>query len=131
MKQILIFLLSFSGISIGLAQPQRKVTFGDSLDHLKTLNSGKSDSITVKERYAARLFPNPARNKVQIAVMGFEPGYLELKFYDIHGNKLRDEKRLMSIGTETIPVMFLLQPGVYLLFIKQNKRSLKKILVVQ
>jgi len=130
MKQILILFFTFSGISAAFAQPERKVIFRDSLEHAQALVS-KNDSPQVKEKCFARLFPNPSRNKVEIEVKGFEPGCLQLKFYDTRGNKLREEKRLLSNGNETIPVMFLLQPGVYVLLLKQNKRSLKKTLVVQ
>ena len=129
MKQILILFFTFSGISKALAQPSRKMNFRDSLEHARAMASIKSDS--VKGKYFARLFPNPTRNKVQVEVNGFEPGSLQLKFYDTRGNKLREEKRLLSTGNETITVMFLLQPGVYLLLLKQNKRSLKKTLVVR
>jgi len=131
MKQILFLFLTLSGISSAFAQTEQKVIFGDSLAHDRVLNPGKNDSTQVKVIYFARLFPNPCRNKVQIEVRGFEPGYLQLKFYDTRGNKLREEKRLLSNGDETITVMFLLQPGVYVLLLKQNKRSLKKTLVVQ
>ena len=131
MKQILILFFTLSGISGGFAQPERKVIFRDSLEHVRALNSSKNDSTQAKEKYFVKLYPNPSHNKVQIEVKGFEPGYLQLKFYDTHGNKLREEKRLLSNGDETITVMFLLQPGLYLLFLKQNKRSVKKTLVVQ
>ena len=130
MKQILIGCLTFSGISFAFAQPARKMIFRDSVQHAQTLAS-KNDSIATKEKYFARLFPNPARNKVQIEVKGFEPGWMQLKFYDSRGNKMREEKRLLSGGNELITVMFLLQPGMYILLLKQNKRSIKKTLVVQ
>jgi len=135
MKEILTLFFTFYGISGGFAQPERKMIFRDSLQQVRVANPDsyrdKTDSAQVKEKYFARLFPNPSRNKVQIEVKGFEPGYLQLKFYDSRGNKLREEKRLLSAGDETITVMFLLQPGVYLLILKQDKRSLKKSLVVQ
>ena len=131
MKIILIGFLTFSGISTIFAQPERKMIFRDTLEHRLALSSGKNDSSTEKEKYFARIYPNPTRNKIQIDVKGFEAGWLQLKFYDTRGNKIRDEKRLLSDGNEVITVMFLLQPGVYLLLLKQNKRSLKKSLVVQ
>lgn len=131
MKQILFLFLTFSGISRCLAQPEQKPIARDSRQHKPAAESSMIDSAQSKEKYFARLYPNPARNKVQVEVKGFEPGYLQLKFYDTRGNKLRDEKRLLSDGNEIITVMFLLQPGVYVLFLKQNKRSLKKTLVVQ
>ena len=131
MKQILILFFTFSGISGVFAQPERKMIFRDSLEHSRTLSISRNDSLAAKEKYFAKIYPNPARNKVQIDVKGFEAGYLQLKFYDSRGNKIRDEKRLLSNGNEAITVMFLLQPGLYMLILKQNKRSLKKNLVVQ
>ena len=131
MKQILILILTFSGISSVFAQPERKMVFRDSLEHRLALSSTKNDSIAPKGKYFAIIYPNPARNKVQIEVKGFEAGYLQLKFYDSRGNKIRDEKRLLSSGNEAITVMFLLQPGLYVLILKQNKRALKKNLIVQ
>ncbi len=132
MKQILIACLTFSGISGAFAQPERKAIFRDSLEHGRpAVSINKNDSTTAKEKYFAKLYPNPTRNKVQIAVKGFEPGYLQLKFYDARGNKLREEKRMLSSGEEAITVMFLLQPGLYMLVLKQNKKLLKKSLVVQ
>jgi hypothetical protein len=130
MQQILILFFTFSGISAGFAQPEQKIISRDSLEHNRPLSSGKNDS-TTKEKYFARLYPNPTRNKVLIDVKGFEPGYLQLKFYDAHGIKLRDEKRLLSNGNEVITVMFLLQPGMYMLLLKQGKKSVKKNLLVQ
>ena len=113
MKQIVLLFFTFSGISASHAQDSANRPVPD------------------KEKYFAKLYPNPTRNKVEIEVKGFEQGFLQLRFYDARGNILREEKRLLLSGNEMVIVMFSLQPGLYMLLLKQNKRMLKKSLVVR
>ncbi len=94
---------------------------------------GMKDSIAVAKKVveAAKLYPNPARNKIEIEVSGFEPGFIQVQFNDSRGNKVKDEKRLLISGNEIIAVMFSLQQGLYFIILQQNEKILKKKLLVQ
>lgn len=88
-------------------------------------------SFKQKEDYAsAKIFPNPATNKVTIQVMGFKPGILQLKITDRNGMVFRDDHRLLVNGNEDIVLMFLLPPGIYFMLLSQKENRLKKKLVV-
>jgi hypothetical protein len=104
MKQIVILLFSFYGNSSASAQ---------------------------SPAYSAKIYPNPTKNKVQLAVSGFEPGFVFVKFLNAHGATVRQEKRLLSSGTELITLMFFFEPGYYWLMLKQNNKLVKKGLLVK
>jgi hypothetical protein len=132
MKEIVLLFFTFSGISGGFAQNHNAIVVPDSMEHASIFIKGtKNDSLKTKEKYFAALFPNPVKNKVEIELKGFEPGFVQLQFFDTRGNRLRDDKRLLVNGNEIIIVMFALQPGVYFLLLKQNEKMVKKRLVVQ
>lgn len=90
----------------------------------------KKDSI-VKEKPSLRLYPNPAKNRVEIEVKGFEPGYVKVQLVNTSGKLLREEKRLVLGGNENIVFMFSEKPGIYFLFVKQGKIILKNKLAIQ
>ena len=117
MKQIVLIFFTFSGICNGFAQKPAIVT--------------GSDTMQPAIKPFARLFPNPAMYKVEIELKGFEAGFIQLQFFDIRGNRIRAEKRLLFTGNEIIVVMFALQPGIYFLLLKQNEKRVKKKLLVQ
>ncbi len=122
---------TFSGISGVSAQDPSEKIMPNIPERLPVISKNvKNDSLQVKEKYFAAIIPNPARNKVEIEVKGFEKGFLQVQIFDARDNKLRDDKRLLVSGNEMIQVMFSLQPGLYILLLKQNKKTLKKNLVV-
>lgn len=84
-----------------------------------------------KAMATAKIYPNPAQNKVEIELKGFEPGFVQLLFTDNNGNKKRNDKRLLINGNEIITVMFSLAPGLYFITLRQNKKMLKKKLLVR
>lgn len=109
MKQIVFLLLSFYGISVARAQ----------------------DSAKAAGNYSVKFYPNPTKNKLQLEVMGFEPGWVQLKFVNDRGATVRQEKRLLVTGHEWIILMFFLEPGYYWLQVRQNSKSVKKPLFIK
>ena len=115
MRQILFLFFTFSGICSGFAQkPVQPV-----------------DSAQLKEKPIARIFPNPAKNKVEIELKGFDPGYVVIQLLDNNGKLKREEKRLVFTGNEIIVFMFSEKPGLYLMWLKQGEKKLKVKLVIQ
>lgn len=90
----------------------------------------KKDSI-LREKPSFRLYPNPAKNKTEIEIKAFEPGHVKIQLMNTAGKLLREEKRLVLSGHETIVFMFSEKPGLYFLFVKQGKIMLKNKLVIQ
>ncbi len=91
----------------------------------------KTDSFKLKAKVLARLYPNPARNKVEIEIKGFEPGYLKLQLLNNAGKIIKEEKRLVLTGNELINFMFSETAGLYYLIIKQGRQTVKSKLIVQ
>lgn len=129
MKEIVILLVTFLGICKGFAQGPAGSSTPDSLK--VTAQKIAADTLTVKEKATVKLYPNPAKNKAELQVSGFEPGPVQLQVVDVNGKKIRDDQRLLSSGNETIVMMFALQPGIYFITVKQKERSVKKKLLVQ
>ena len=129
MKEIVILLVTFLGICKGFAQGPAGNSTPDSLKI--PAQKIAADTIPAKEKAAVKLYPNPAKNKAELQVSGFEPGPVQLQVIDINGKRLRDDQRLLASGNETIVIMFALQPGIYFITVKQKERAVKKKLVVQ
>ena len=117
MKQIVIGIVAFLGNYSSFSQG---LTATDSIS-----------KPVVNTKPIAAIYPNPAKNRVELSVKGFDPGYVQLQITDMNGNKWRDDKRLLVSGTEVIVIMFSLQPGIYILSVRQAGKWLKKRLVVQ
>lgn len=115
MKQIAFLFFTFLGICTCLAQKPAPV----------------NDSITVKQKPFVRLFPNPAKNKVEVEITGFEPGYAQVQLIDKKGNLLRNDKRFVFSGNEVIVLMFYVSPGLYFVLLKQGKNNLRTKLIIQ
>ena len=129
MKEIVILLVTFLGICKGFAQgPDGSVT----PDSIKNSQQKITvDSLPVKEKASVKLFPNPAKNKAELEVKGFEAGTIRLQVVDVNGKLLRDDQRLLVSGDENMVIMFSLKPGIYFIVLKQKDRSVKKKMVVQ
>ena len=129
MKEIIILLVTFLGIYTGFAQNPAGNIVSDSLSAApKRLNS---DSLVSKDKASVKLFPNPAKNKAELEVTGFEPGITRLQIIDACGKLVRDDQRLLVSGNENIVLMFALQPGIYFILIKQKDKLVKKKMIVQ
>ncbi len=127
MKKIVFLFFTFSGICPAFAQKPVELHASDSLKKERQ----KNDSSQGKELTFIRLFPNPARNKVEIEIKGFEPGFVQVKLIDNTGNTVRDDRRLLFKGNEIIVAMFSLQPGIYFLMVEQNKKRARSKLIIQ
>jgi hypothetical protein len=133
MKKIILLFFTFSGICCCLAQQPSKIT--DTINGKKDAVSNtlrfKTDSLAAKEKPSVRLYPNPAKNKAEIEIKGFDAGYVIIQLMNNAGKLLREEKRLVLTGNEIIIFMFSENPGLYFLFIKQGKIIKKTRLVIQ
>jgi len=133
MKKILILFFTFLGICKGFAQKPAEIIMRDS--SVKTIavtdRPQKKDSLPDKEKPSARLFPNPAANKVEIEIKGFDPGFVQVQIIDNNRTLVREDKRLLLSGNEIIMVMFSLQPGLYYVTIKQSEKICKRKLIIQ
>jgi len=133
MKKIIIIFITFSGIYSASGQNTgQNIDSSDVIQNVHTVKQpGKIDSVVVKETPSIRLFPNPAKNKIEIEIKGFEPGYMQVLLLDNMGNIVRNDRRLVFKGNETIILMFSEKPGMYFLLLKQNEINLKSRLIIQ
>jgi hypothetical protein len=132
MKKIILLFFTFSGICCCLAQPAKTIdTINGKKDAVENTLQLKTDSHVAKEKPSVRLYPNPAKNKVEIEIKGFDAGYVKIQLMNNDGKLLREEKRLVLTGNEIIIFMFSENPGLYFLFIKQGKIIKKARLVIQ
>lgn len=133
MKKITLIFFTFSGICTGFAQKSADIIDSDSVEQIIVIagKPSKIDSPVVKEKPFVRLFPNPAKNKVEIEIKGFDPGYIQIQLLDNNGKLLRDDKRLVFGGNEIIVLMFSEKPGLYFLLLKQHEKKLKSKLIIQ
>ena len=128
MKKIILLFFTFLGICSCFSQkiPDSVKILQSKLTNTLPL---KRDSIA-KEKSSFRVFPNPAKNKVEIEINGFDAGYVKIQLMSNTGKLLREEKRLVLSGNETIVFMFSEKPGLYFLFLKQGTIVLKNKLVI-
>ncbi len=132
MKEFIILFFTFLGICKGFAQNPVSNNLPDSLQNTKAAAQKKSaDSLFVKDKASVKLFPNPAKNKAELEVKGFEAGLIQLQIIDISGKLERNDQRLLVSGNENIVVMFSLKPGIYFITVKQKDKLAKKKMIVQ
>jgi hypothetical protein len=133
MKKIILLFFTFSGICSCFSQNLPRKTDGIIATQHPVANilPLKTDSIKAKEKSSAHIYPNPAKNKVEIEIKGFEPGYVNLQLLNSTGKLKREEKRLVLTGNETIIFMFLETPGLYYLLLKQGTQTVKSKLIIQ
>ena len=132
MKEFIILFFTFLGICKGFAQNPVGNNLPDSLQNAKTSTQKKvADSLFIKEKASVKLFPNPAKNKIELEVKGFEAGLIQLQIIGISGKVERNDQRLLVSGNENTVVMFSLKPGIYFILVKQNNKAVKKKLIVQ
>lgn len=133
MKKIIAVFITFSGICTGFAQNTSDIA--DSVATKQKIivatNVEKKDSSVIKERPAIRVFPNPAKNKVEIEIKGFEPGNVQVQLLDKSGKPVRNDKRIVFSGNETIVLMFSEKPGLYFLLVKQGNKNVRSKLIIQ
>jgi hypothetical protein len=91
----------------------------------------KDSSLSSDEKTSLKVYPNPAKNKISIAVTGFEPGMVIVKIIDTKGKIWREDNRLLTDGTEEIPMFLQLKPGIYFISVSEKRKiSRKKIIIL-
>jgi len=91
----------------------------------------KDSGLLSDERTSLKVYPNPAKNKISLAVAGFEPGMVVVKIIDTKGKVWREDNRLLTDGTEEIPMFLQLKPGIYFISVSEkSKISRKKIIIL-
>ena len=131
MKKIILLFFTFSGICCCLAQPSKTIdTVNGKKDAVSNILPFKTDSLTAKGKPSVRLYPNPAKNKTEIEIKGFDAGYVKIQLINNAGKLLIEEKWLVLSGNEVIIFMFSEKPGLYFLFVKQGKIMVKSKLVI-
>ena len=133
MKKITLIFFTFSGICKGFTQNPVEIIDSVRAKQITAIaaNLNKFDSLVVKEKPSVRLFPNPAKNKVEIEIKGFDPGYVQIQLVDNNGKLVREDKRLVFGGNEIIVLMFSEKPGLYFLLLKQHEKKLKNKLLIK
>ena len=132
MKKIILLFFTFSGICCCQAQPAKITdTVNGKKDAVSNILPFKTDSLAAKGKSSVRLYPNPAKNKTEIEIKGFDAGYIKIQLINNAGKLLIEEKRLVLSGNEVIIFMFSEKPGLYFLFLKQGKIMVKSKLVIQ
>ena len=84
-----------------------------------------------KEKPFIRVFPNPASNKAEVELKGFDPGFVQVQIINNTGSLVRDDKRLIYFGHEIIVLMFSIEPGIYFLVVRQDKKLARTKLVIR
>lgn len=133
MKKIILLFFTFLGICSCFSQelPENKDSMTISANKVANTLPLKPDLLKTKEKASVIIFPNPAGNKIEIEIKGFEPGYIKLQLLTNTGKLVREEKRLVFTGNETIIFMFAEMPGLYYLLLKQGAQMLKSKLIIQ
>lgn len=133
MKKIIAVLITFSGIYTASAQNTPDVSDSNKVKQNSevSIQPLKKDSVAVTVNPAVRLFPNPAKNKVEIEIKGFEPGDVQVQLIDKSGKLVRNDKRIVFSGNETIVLMFSEKPGLYFLLVKQGSKNVRSKLIIQ
>jgi len=91
----------------------------------------KDSSLSDEEKTSLKVYPNPAKNKISLAVTGFEPGIVIVKIIDTKGKVWREDNRLLTDGTEEIPMFLQLKPGIYFISVSEKRKiSRKKIIIL-
>lgn len=129
MKKIILLFFTFSGICYSFSQELPKNT--DTVVVTKVANTFPFKADAIKAKPSVRMYPNPAKNKVEIEIGGFEPGYLKVQLLNSNGKMIREEKRLVLTGNEMIIFMFSQISGLYYLVLKQGVQMLKNKLIIQ
>ncbi len=133
MKKITLVFFTFSGIYSAFAQnPPPAIDTAIASQRIQiTSQPGEVGVIVVKDKPAVQVFPNPAKNKVELDIKGFDQGYLEVSLFKNNGKMVKREKRLIMGGEESVVFMFSEQPGLYYLMLKQGAKSIRTKLVIQ
>lgn len=90
----------------------------------------KGISVVDESKPTAKLYPNPAKNKVVLQLNGFKSGMAQLQIINDKGSVVRKEDRLLVNGNEEVVMFFSLRAGIYFIKTIQGVIEIKKRLVV-
>lgn len=121
-KQILFLILTFCGICNVQAQLTGSKIPADSL---------RRDSIPALPKQSVKVSPNPAKNRIEIALTGFAAGEVQLQLSDNKGNLQRKETRRLFSGNDVLTMMFVLPPGIYVLALRQKGKAFQNKIVLK
>ena len=121
MKKIILLLVTFLEIYGGFAQ---EIPGVNTADTAKNINPAITKAVV-------KLYPNPAKNKVELEVKGFEPGPVQVQIISMSGKVVRNDNRQLFSGNENMVVMFSLTSGIYFVVLKQKDKLVKKKMVIQ
>jgi Secretion system C-terminal sorting domain len=128
MKEICFLIFSFLGICAVKAQ----VTGSSTPDSAANASSKKIMAGSgIKETVWVKLYPNPAKNKAELEIRGFEPGMVQVQIMSLNGTMQRNDQRLLATGNENLVLMFSLPAGAYFVVLRQKEKLVKKKLLVQ
>jgi hypothetical protein len=125
MKKIVFLFFTFLGICPAFAQKPAETVLSDSGRKNKQIDD------YLPRKPFIKLFPNPAKNKVEIEINGFEPGFIQVQIADQNSNPVKIDKRRVFVGNEIIVLMFSINPGIYFVAVKQDKKLARSKLVIQ
>ena len=126
-----IFLVLMSCFTSFFCFSQPDTNKDNSVKPISIQHLTKDSSLSGEEKTSLKVYPNPAKNKISIAVTGFEPGMVVVKIIDTKGKVWREDNRLLTDGTEEIPMFLQLKPGIYFISVSEkSKISRKKIIIL-
>ena len=126
MRLFLIVFFSFSFMK-GFAQIG---TLKDSIIKITAPADLKETSKKEETKTSLKVYPNPAKNKITLDVTGFDAGLVTVKISDTKGKIWREDNRLLTNGTEGIPMFLMLPPGIYFISLNEKAKIIKKKLIV-
>ena len=80
-----IFLVLMSCFSSFFCFSQSDINKDTSVKPIAIRRLTKDSSLSTDEKTSLKVYPNPAKNKISIAVIGFEPGMVVVKIMDTKG----------------------------------------------
>ena len=88
----------------------------------------KNDQVNIAPELS--IYPNPARDKITIQVKHFSPGMASVKVLDTKGKLVREDKRLLTDGTEDIIMFLMLKAGIYFILVTEPGKQARKKMVI-
>ncbi|MCW3092111.1 MAG: hypothetical protein JWP81_3180 [Ferruginibacter sp.] len=94
-----------------------------------TITNAKENSPNVAKPDLS-IYPNPANNKITLQVKNFDAGMVSVKLLDTKGKLVREDKRLLTKGTEEIVMFLMLKAGIYFIVVSEPGKTARRKLVM-
>jgi hypothetical protein len=92
---------------------------------------GHKDSLPGKQAVpAARITPNPVKNRCELQVKNFSAGQLWVIIYNSSGTVVYKEKRLAASADDQVVLFLRLPPGNYVCTIIQQQKRARLLFVI-